>query len=284
MSKLNRNMDNHNGQFGGQSYKNVILIHQTATTTSSSSSSSSVSETLSLSNQRRQETAAGPALEQGALHHQEAEAEILKDLKQPSKQTSLASTIYAYFGNLIHGKNKNDRFRAGSVADTAKNPQKQQTTWWRRRLKSLSPPTMSKRGRGQEKKRNQKFLWCFRPVGAAAATAHGKKRNPLFWTTFDKRNQLELSEQFERLRTTNRTNDCFELQDKKISGGKVVVNVMLKEGIAFVLDPEWSEPMTFEITQLPKLTLYQRLRARHDYKQWYKRQQQQHMYHQSRPA
>ncbi|KAL9544490.1 hypothetical protein MBANPS3_007591 [Mucor bainieri] len=278
-----RNMDNHNGQFQGQSYGNVILIHQTATTTSSSSSSAN--ETPSSSSQRRQKTATGLAPERNPLHYQEGEAEILEDLKQPSKQTSLASTIYAYFGNLIHGKNKNDRSRAGSVNDTAKNRRQQQTAWWKKKLKSLSPPMMPKRNKGHGKKRNQKFLWCFRPVGAAAAAAHGKKPNPLFWTTFQKKNQLELSEQFERLRTANRTNDCFELQDKKISGGKVVVNVMLKEGIAFVLDPEWSEPMTFEITQLPKLTLYQRLRARHDYKQWYKRQQQQHLYHQnSRPA
>ncbi|KAK4512483.1 Chitinase 2 [Mucor velutinosus] len=271
-------MDNHNGQFRGQPYGNVILIHQTATT----ASSSSLNGTLPVSNQRRQETATGSALEQKTHHPQEAEAEILKDLKQPSKQISLASTIYTYFGNLIHGKSKNSRFRAGSVNDTAKNPQQKQTAWWKRGFKSLSPPTIAKRSKGQGKKRNQKFLWCFRPVGAAAAT-HGKKQNPLFWTTFEKKNQLELSEQFERLRAASRIHDCFELQDKKINGGKVVVNVMLKEGIAFVLDPEWSEPMTFEITQLPKLTLYQRLRARHDYKRWYKRQQQ-HMYHQSRSA
>ncbi|CAO3638833.1 unnamed protein product [Mucor fragilis] len=277
MSKLNRNMDNHNDQFRGQSYGNVILIHQTATTTSSSS----LNETPSSSNQQPQETAAGSALEQKARHPQEAEAEILEDLKQPSKQISLASTIYAYFGNLIHGKNKKDRFRAGSVNDTAKNHHhQQQTAWWKRKFKSLSPPTMKKQSNGQVRKKSQKFMWCFRPVGAAA---HGKKQNPLFWTTFEKKNQLELSKQFEKIRTVNRTNDCFELQDKKISGGKVVVNVMLKEGIAFVLDPEWSEPMTFEITQLPKLTLYQRLRARRDYKRWYKRQQQ-HVYHQGRPA
>ncbi|GAN08440.1 hypothetical protein MAM1_0204d07952 [Mucor ambiguus] len=270
-------MDTHNGQLQGQSYGNVILVHQTATTTSSSS----VNETPSLSNQQRQETATGSALEQETLHHQDTEAEILKDLKQPSKQTSLASTIYAYFGNLIPGKSKSGPFRAGSANDTAKNPQQKQS-WWRRRLKSLSPLVIPKRVRTQNKKRNQKFMWCFRPVGAAAA--HGKKKNPLFWTTFQQKNQLELSEQYERLRTANRTNDCFELQDKKIGGGKVVVNVMLKEGIAFVLDPEWSEPMTFEITQLPKLTLYQRLRARHDYRRWYKRQQQQHMNHQNRPV
>ncbi|KAL9551940.1 hypothetical protein PS6_004747 [Mucor atramentarius] len=205
---------------------------------------------------------------------------ILRKQKPKSKKVSLASTIYVYFGNLIHGKNKNERFRGGSANDTAKNPQ-QQTAWWRR-FKSLSLP-ISRRSKGPGKKRNQKFLWCFRPVGAAAAAIE-KKQNPMFWTTFEKKNQLELSEQFERLRTANRANDCFELEDKKISGGKVVVNVMLKEGIAFVLDPEWSEPMTFEITQLPKLTLYQRLRARHDYKRWYKRQQQQHLHHQGRPV
>lgn len=270
-------MDNNNSQFRGQSYGNVILIHQTATTTSSSSSSSR-NETPSLSYQRQQETATVSALEQKPHNPQEAEAEIQKDLKQSTKQVSLASTIYAYFGNLIHGKNKNERFRGGSANDTAKNPQ-QQTAWWRR-FKSLSLP-ISRRSKGPGKKRNQKFLWCFRPVGAAAAAIE-KKQNPMFWTTFEKKNQLELSEQFERIRTANRANDCFELEDKKISGGKVVVNVMLKEGIAFVLDPEWSEPMTFEITQLPKLTLYQRLRARHDYKRWYKRQKQQHLHHQGR--
>lgn len=247
----------------------MILVHQTATTTSSSSldetSFFTLHGTATVSNlQQKNHTT--------TLKNQEVETEDLKNLKPPSRQTSLASTIYAYFGKLLHGK-KIKEFCGDSASDTAKNLQ--QATWWRR-FKSTR-----KRGKEQEKKRNQKFLWCFRPVGVAAAALE-KKQNPLFWTTFEKRNQLKLTEQFEKIRTVNRTNDCYELYDKKINGGRVVVTVMLKEGIAFVLDPEWSEPMTFEITQLPKLTLYQRLRARHDYKQWYKKQQQ-YLYRQNRP-
>lgn len=247
----------------------MILVHQTATT----ASSPSLDETPSF---KQHGTATVSDLQQKnhttTLKIQEVETKNSKDLKPSSRQTSLASTIYAYFGKLLHGK-KSKEFRSGSASDTAKNLQ--QSSWWRR-FKSTT-----RRSKGQEKKRNQKFLWCFRPVGVAAAALE-KKQNPLFWTTFEKRNQLELTEQFEKIRTVNRTNDCYELYDKKINGGKVVVTVMLKEGIAFVLDPEWSEPMTFEITQLPKLTLYQRLRARHDYKRWYKKQQQ-YLYRQNRP-
>jgi hypothetical protein len=117
---------------------------------------------------------------------------------------------------------------------------------------------------------NQQFLWCFRPVVSNAES----QKQPLFWTTFEKKNQIKLTKQFDRF-SHGAVHDSCKLQDTKIFGGKMVVTVMLKEGMAFVLDPEWSEPITYEITWLPKLNWYQRMRAMHDYKRIIKRQQKQ---------
>jgi hypothetical protein len=92
--------------------------------------------------------------------------------------------------------------------------------------------------------RKKKFAWYFRPVGTAAAF----KSN--CWIAFDNKNQLELS------RRLSISLSSFEIQDKHIFNNNVVITVMLKEGIAFVLDPEWSNPITYEISYQPKLNWF----------------------------
>lgn len=91
----------------------------------------------------------------------------------------------------------------------------------------------------------KKFVWYFRPVGNTVAF---NKSNA--WIAFDGRNQLELS------RRLSLSFASFEIQDKNIFNNKVVITVMLKEGIAFVLDPEWSNPITYEISCQPKISWF----------------------------
>jgi hypothetical protein len=94
--------------------------------------------------------------------------------------------------------------------------------------------------------RMQKFIWCFRPVGTSAAFKSSA------WTEFERKNQLELSRQLGLLSNRHTASHSFEIQDKHILDN-TVVTIMLKEGIAFVLDPEWSKPIVYEITCRPKL-------------------------------
>lgn len=84
----------------------------------------------------------------------------------------------------------------------------------------------------------KKFVWYFRPVNSTTAN----------WTAFDNKNQTELS------RRLSGSLSSFEIQDRHIFNKKVVITVMLKEGIAFMLDPEWSNPITYEISCQPKLS------------------------------
>ncbi|KAI8050150.1 uncharacterized protein B0P05DRAFT_563285 [Gilbertella persicaria] len=114
-------------------------------------------------------------------------------------------------------------------------------------------------------RKRRHFLWCFRPIGSNA-TDISKKENDLIWTPFEQKNQIFLTHQYDQMRVAP-VEDCSRIQDKHIFGGQAVVTVMFKEGIAFALDPEWPEPMTFEITCLPKLNWLQRFRARHHYVQ-----------------
>ncbi|KAG2209805.1 hypothetical protein INT47_001954 [Mucor saturninus] len=85
-----------------------------------------------------------------------------------------------------------------------------------------------------------KYIWYFRPVGS--------KSN--HWTSFDYKNQIELT------RRLSGSLASFEIQDGHIFRNNVVITVMLKEGIAFVLDPEWSNPITYEISCQPKLSWF----------------------------
>jgi hypothetical protein len=132
--------------------------------------------------------------------------------------------------------------------------------WWR----------MGFRRKNADKKKPQPFVWCFRPVAGTYSAVSQKQF--LFWTAFEKKNQIELTNQFDRF-SHGAVHESCKLQDRKIFGGKVVVTVMLKEGMAFVLDPEWSEPITYEIRWLPKLNWYQRMVAMHHYKRHIKSQQ-----------
>lgn len=87
----------------------------------------------------------------------------------------------------------------------------------------------------------QKFIWYFRPVGIAKSD---------YWTAFDDKNQIEFT------RRLSGSLGSFEIQDGHIFKNNVVITVMLKEGIAFVLDPEWSNPITYEISCQPKLSWF----------------------------
>lgn len=122
-----------------------------------------------------------------------------------------------------------------------------------------------------KKRRNQEFLWCFRPVGTTAAFQSSASSSS--WTEFEKKNQIELSRQLRLLSNRITTHASFEIQDKHIFDGTMVMTVMLKEGMAFVLDPEWSMPITYEIIFKPKLNWYQEIRIRLEYQRWLKEQQ-----------
>ncbi|CEP10780.1 hypothetical protein [Parasitella parasitica] len=230
----------------GQPYGNVILVHHTATTTGSPSISS--------------------LNEQSIYQNRIQESEAEKNMKPSS---SLTSTICTYFGKIFHRKNKqpNDQLGNDSASDTANNFQ--QSAWWSDFKSSV------KRRRELRRRRRQKFVWCFRPVGIAADVALERNKDPSLWIKFDKNNQLILKEQLRRIRTVRGTTDCCYIEDKNIDEGKVVVTVMIDEGIAFALYPEMSEPMQYEIQMLPKMTFYQRIQARHDYKKWLKQQRKQ---------
>ncbi|OBZ83335.1 hypothetical protein A0J61_08613 [Choanephora cucurbitarum] len=93
------------------------------------------------------------------------------------------------------------------------------------------------------------FVWCFRPLGSTQ-----------IWRVFGKQNQQVLMKHHHQLTQCLDSEDVCKVQEKSVLGSSRMIHVMLREGVAFVLDPEWPEPMTFEITCLPKLTFWQRLK------------------------
>lgn len=187
--------------------------------------------------------------------------------KPPSKASSLSSYLGRLFTMAKPKKVSLDIQKSRPVNNTMG---KARPKWWR----------LGFRRKKMGNKKNGRFVWCFRPVAETSNLVSQKQS--LIWTTFEKRNQRELTEQFERF-SHGAVHESCKLQDNKIFGGKLVVTVMLKEGMAFVLDPEWSEPITYEITWLPKLSWYQRMRALHGYKRYIKnlkkqqRQEQDHL-------
>lgn len=106
------------------------------------------------------------------------------------------------------------------------------------------------------------FVWCFRSTG----TSSFNNKPSISWVEFEKKNQFELSRQ---LNLTSSRDDLppasFEIQDRRIFNNKVTITVILREGIAFALDPEWSKPITFEITCRPKLNWYRAIFMRMAY-------------------
>lgn len=100
------------------------------------------------------------------------------------------------------------------------------------------------------RKKSIVFVWYFRPVRTSTWRSSG-------WKEFERKNQLELSRQWNLSRNPELVlPTSFQIQDKHIFKNKVIITVMLKEKIAFVLDPEWSKPITYEITCEPKLNWY----------------------------
>lgn len=135
----------------------------------------------------------------------------------------------------------------------------------KKKRQDQSPPSYQKRKSYNNKRmRQQEFIWCYRPVGTSAAFKCNHH-----WREFEKKNQIELSRQLGLL--DHHHNNSFEIQDKHIFDD-AVVTIMLKEGIAFVLDPEWSKPIVYEVTCRPKLHWYQEIYMRHRYRKMLKSQ------------
>ncbi|KAI8987321.1 hypothetical protein BDF20DRAFT_909957 [Mycotypha africana] len=120
----------------------------------------------------------------------------------------------------------------------------------------------------KEQQRQQKFLWCFRPINLPLPLSSNKHNR---WIAFERKNQILLTQQLEKLHN-GVVNDCCEIEDRNIFGRNLIATVLLKEGIAFVLNPDWSEPLTFEVALLPKLTWCQRLRSSKNSTVWLENQ------------
>lgn len=115
-------------------------------------------------------------------------------------------------------------------------------------------------------KNNQKMIWCFRELYTTTAFMQSK-RPDIAWTPFQQKNQILLTQQLEQFERDIQKDSCT-LQDRKIRGGKLLVTVWLNDTMAFALDPELSEPITFEIARLPKLNWYQKMVIRHQHRQF----------------
>ncbi|CAO3646329.1 unnamed protein product [Mucor hiemalis] len=148
--------------------------------------------------------------------------------------------------------------------DTSAPTDANHNTCWKKKLKPRRKESHSIEG---AQFRPTRLIWCFRPIGTAAVfkSSSTKKLN---WTEFEKKNQVELSRQWDLLNHREAaTQASFEIQDKNIFDGTVVVTIMLKEGIAFVLNPEWSQPITYRLIFRPKFRWYQEVYMRHKYRQ-----------------
>lgn len=114
-------------------------------------------------------------------------------------------------------------------------------------------------------KKKQKMIWCFREMCSTAVFIESKRQD-IPWTPFQRKNQVLLTQQLELFERDIRNDSC-KLQERRIRNGKIVVTVWLQEAMAFALDPELSEPITFEIARFPKLNWYQKILIRHQHRQ-----------------
>lgn len=169
----------------------------------------------------------------------------------------------SYFSRLLqrmgaaHSKNSGESVAKDTAASTDNNHNK----CWKKRLK------FRRRAEQQQQFQPTRLIWLFRPIGTAAVFKSSSTKN-LSWTEFEKKNQVELSQQWDLLNHRDAaTQASFEIQDKHIFDGTVVVTIMLKEGIAFVLNPEWSQPITYQLNFRPKFRWYQEVYMRHKYRQ-----------------
>ncbi|KAI8891146.1 hypothetical protein K501DRAFT_327812 [Backusella circina FSU 941] len=93
----------------------------------------------------------------------------------------------------------------------------------------------------------RKRIWCFQP-----RSEHTTDDNEV-WVAFERKNQIKLNEKYD-----NRSADC-DIRDRSIYRGEVTVKIMLRDGIGFIMDPEWQH-VVYQIDFRPEMYWWQRLR------------------------
>ncbi|RCH80973.1 hypothetical protein CU098_008312, partial [Rhizopus stolonifer] len=97
------------------------------------------------------------------------------------------------------------------------------------------------------KQSGKNLVWCFRKALTSPSILSYMTTNQARWTRFEPENERKLTRQY-----YSSFSDSIDIQDRNILNGSVSVRVILQEAIAFAVDPDWSEPINFEIVSYPK--------------------------------
>ncbi|CAO3682064.1 unnamed protein product [Rhizopus stolonifer] len=97
------------------------------------------------------------------------------------------------------------------------------------------------------KQSGKEFFWCFRKALTSPSILNYMTTDQARWTRFESENEKKLTRQYYSC-----FSDSVDIQDRNIFNGSVSVRVILQEAIAFAVDPDWSEPINFEIMSYPK--------------------------------
>jgi hypothetical protein len=89
-------------------------------------------------------------------------------------------------------------------------------------------------------KTHQPPLWCFRPVKRDTDPCHP-------WQSFSHSNQKLVWLAFYQQKEA-------QLVDPRILQGKQLVRVMVQEELAFVIDPDWPQPLLYDVALLPVIS------------------------------
>ncbi|KAI9494655.1 hypothetical protein BDB00DRAFT_817704 [Zychaea mexicana] len=92
------------------------------------------------------------------------------------------------------------------------------------------------------------FVWCFRPaIGGGDHHDDGHDSSP--WKPFESKNQVILWQAYYNQPYQNQPSPYYECQvhDRAIDQGKQLVRIILHEHVAFTMDPDWSQPLVYEV-------------------------------------
>ncbi|KAG2224667.1 hypothetical protein INT45_007912 [Circinella minor] len=98
------------------------------------------------------------------------------------------------------------------------------------------------------------FAWCFRSTsaeneeGISIDQQEQYINNTRGWTPFESKNQVKLWQAYYNQPYQHQQPyiECH-IHDKLIDDGKQLVRIILNEHVAFTMDPDWSQPLVYEI-------------------------------------
>ena len=99
------------------------------------------------------------------------------------------------------------------------------------------------------------FAWCFRSTSTANEEGilvdqqqEQSTHNTGGWTPFESKNQVKLWQAYynQPYQYQQVYIECH-VHDKSIDDGKQLLRIILNEHVAFTMDPDWSQPLVYEI-------------------------------------